>query len=85
MLLLESAASEQEAAKLCAAQWAARLFPLTHVPTRYVCVIAAGDSKLEVREAGSAGLQAPSSPSAGKLANMIRLTQQHKRKVSPQF
>ena len=65
-LLLESVASEQEAAKLCAAQWAARLFPLSHVPSRYVCVMAAGDAKLEVREAGSAGLRSPTSRSPGK-------------------
>lgn len=66
-LLLESVASQQEAAKLCAAQWASRLFPLSHVPSRYVCVIAAGDAKLEVREAGSAGLQSPTTTSSGKL------------------
>ena len=61
-LLLESVASQQEAAKLCAAQWASKLFPLSHVPSRYVCVIAAGDAKLEVREAGCAGLQGPTPP-----------------------
>ncbi|CAK0785632.1 hypothetical protein CVIRNUC_008843 [Coccomyxa viridis] len=64
-LLLESVASQQEAAKLCAAQWASRLFPLSHVPSRYVCVIAAGDTKLEVREAGSAGLRGPTNPPSG--------------------
>ena len=67
-LLLESVASEQEAAKLCAAQWASRLFPPSHVPSRYVCVMAAGDAKLEVREAGSAGLHIPASSSPGKSA-----------------
>ena len=66
-LLLESVASQQEAARLCAAQWAARLFPLSHVPSRYVCVMAAGDAKLEVREAANAGLQAPSTPISGRL------------------
>ena len=67
-LLLESVASEQEAAKLCAAQWASRLFPASHMPSRYVCVMAAGDTKLEVREAGSAGLRIPASKSPGKSA-----------------
>ena len=66
-LLLESVASQQEAAKLCAAQWASRLFPLSHVPSRYVCVIAAGDAKLEVRDAGGAGLKGPTTPSSGEL------------------
>lgn len=65
-LLLESLASEQEATKLCAAQWASRLFSTTHVPSRYVCVMAAGDAKLEVREAGSAGLRGPASHTSGK-------------------
>ena len=67
-LLLESVASEQEAAKLCGAQWASRLFTPSHVPSRYVCVMAAGDAKLEVREAGSAGLHTPASSSPGKSA-----------------
>jgi proteasome component ECM29 len=67
-LLLESVASQQEAARLCAAQWAARLFPLSHVPSRYVCVMAAGDAKLEVREAANAGLQAPSTPISGRFS-----------------
>ena len=66
-LLLESVASQQEAAKLCAAQWASRLFTLSHVPSRYVCVIAAGDAKLEVREAGGAGLKGPTTPPSGEL------------------
>ena len=65
-LLLESVAAQQEAAKLCAAQWASRLFPLSHVPSRYVCVIAAGDAKLEVREAGSPGLQGPTTNPSGE-------------------
>ena len=66
-LLMESVASQQEAAKLCAAQWASRLFQLSHVPSRYVCVIAAGDAKLEVREAGSAGLQRLATTPSGEL------------------
>ena len=70
-LLLESVASEQEAAKLCAAQWASRLFPWTHVPSRYVCVMAAGDAKLEVREAGGAGLRTPARHSPGKSALLL--------------
>ncbi|KAK9834910.1 hypothetical protein WJX81_007994 [Elliptochloris bilobata] len=55
-LVLESIGSGEEAVRLAAAQWAARLFPFGHVPARYVCVLAAGDDKLGVREAGAAGL-----------------------------
>lgn len=58
-LLLASVASPKEAARLAAAQWAMRLFDFAHVPARYVCVLAAGDTKLEVREAGAAGLALP--------------------------
>lgn len=58
-LLLEAVAAEEEAARLCAAQWAQRLFAFDHVPARYICAVAAGDVKLEVREAGLAGLRKP--------------------------
>ena len=58
-LLLNAVTAEEEAARLCAAQWAQRLFAFDHVPARYVCIMAAGDNKLEVREAGLAGLKPP--------------------------
>ena len=50
---------EQEAGRLCAVQWANRLFPFHHVPARYICAMAAGDKKLEIREEGQAGLTCP--------------------------
>uniref|UniRef100_A0A383W1Y8 Proteasome component Ecm29 N-terminal domain-containing protein n=1 Tax=Tetradesmus obliquus TaxID=3088 RepID=A0A383W1Y8_TETOB len=55
-LLLSSISSEQAAVRLCAAQWAAKLFLRSHMPSRYVCLLAAGDAKPEVREAGLTGL-----------------------------
>ena len=58
-LVLDSSGSVQEAVRLAGAQWAARLFPCGHVPACYVCVLAAGDEKLGVREAGAAGLLPP--------------------------
>ena len=51
--------SGQEAGRLCAVQWANRLFPFQHVPARYICAMAAGDAKLEIREEGQAGLNRP--------------------------
>ena len=45
--------------RLVAAQWARRLFPFDHVPARYLCVVAAGDPKPDVREEGRAGLRPP--------------------------
>ncbi len=58
-LLQAAAASGDEAPRLAATQWAVRLFPFGHVPARYICVLAAGDAKLELREAGAAGLAPP--------------------------
>jgi hypothetical protein len=63
-LLLESVGAPEEAARLCAAQWAQQLFPFHSVAARYVCIIAAGDVKLEVREAGLAGLKRPKTGTA---------------------
>lgn len=57
-------ASPLDAARLCAAQWAERLFPFSHPPARYLACIACGDAKLEVREAGRAGLQPPTAGSS---------------------
>lgn len=55
-LLLESVASSKDAVRSAAVQWASRLFPLNHIPTRYVLVVAAGDVKNEVREEALRGL-----------------------------
>jgi proteasome component ECM29 len=35
----------QEAVRLAAVQWAVRLFPASHVPARWVCVLGAGDTR----------------------------------------
>ena len=61
-LLLGSITSPQEASRLCAVQWANRLFPFHHVAARYICALAAGDVKLEIREEGQTGLQPPKPP-----------------------
>ena len=58
-LLLGSITSPQEASRLCAVQWANRLFDFQHVPARYICTLAAGDVKLEIREEGQSGLKPP--------------------------
>ena len=57
-LLLDAASSSQhEAVRSCAATWACRLFPGDHPRSRWICLLAAGDDKLSVREAGEAGLE----------------------------
>lgn len=50
---------------MCAVQWAVKLFPLSHIISRYICVIAAGDLKLEVREAALKGLNLHPSQTQG--------------------
>ncbi|KAL6762246.1 proteasome stabiliser-domain-containing protein [Haematococcus lacustris] len=56
-LLLTSITSPKDAVRLCAVQWANRLFPFNTVQARWLCVLAAGDSKLEVREEAARGLR----------------------------
>lgn len=43
--------------RLVAAQWARELFLFDHVPARYLCIVAAGDAKNDVREEGKLGLK----------------------------
>ncbi|GLI60137.1 hypothetical protein VaNZ11_002209, partial [Volvox africanus] len=67
-LLLESVRSPKDAVRLCAVQWACRLFPFQHVPARWICVLAAGDNKHDVREEAARGLKPPS-PSSSSSSN----------------
>lgn len=46
-------AQSRQAAAYCSHS----LFSFSHVPSRYVCLIACGDSQLEVREEGICGLR----------------------------
>jgi len=46
LLLLQNVVAPQDAARSCAVLWAARLFPFSDVPARYVCVLGAGDTKV---------------------------------------
>jgi len=55
-LLTQAVTAPAEAVRVCAAVWAGTLFPRSHVQSRWVCVLAAGDGRLAVREAGEAGL-----------------------------
>jgi hypothetical protein len=60
-VLLDSITSSNESVRLCAVQWATRLFPFAHPPARYVCVLGAGDKRFDVREEAARGLK----PQAG--------------------
>jgi hypothetical protein len=43
--------------RFCAVQWATRLFPFSDATARYICMLAAADKKIEIREAGLNGLK----------------------------
>ena len=45
-----------------------QLYAFEHVPARYIGIMAAGDAKLEVAEAGKAALRPPKPSAAGACA-----------------
>ena len=58
LLLLDAITTQTSSGvRLCAAQWAVRLFPFSDAAARYICILAAADTKIEVREAGVNGLK----------------------------
>ena len=61
-LLLDSIAAPEDGRRLAAVHWAGKLYGFGDVPARYIGVLAAGDAKLEGREAGLASLQPPKAP-----------------------
>lgn len=52
----------QAAVRLCAVQWAVKLFPYKHISARYICVLGAGDSKVEVADEAQRGLRKDEDP-----------------------
>lgn len=55
-LLLENSLVEQSEARFCAVRWAVSLFDMQHCPSRYICMLGAADSKLDIREMALEGL-----------------------------
>ena len=55
-MLLKYATSYDYRARHCAVQMSTRIFPVSHVPTRYLCMLVAADSRQEVRFAANSGL-----------------------------
>lgn len=64
-LLLRTVTSPEEAVRGAAVQWAVRLYPFAHAPARYICILAAGDVRYSIAEAGLAGLQPPAPRGGG--------------------
>ncbi|XP_068658632.1 uncharacterized protein [Aristolochia californica] len=55
-LLLENSQVEQSEVRFCAVRWATCLFDMQHCPSRFICMLGAADSKLDIREMALAGL-----------------------------
>jgi len=64
-LLLSSIESPAHQPRFCAVYWANRLFAFRDVRARYVCLLAIGDPKTEVRDEARKGLEPPTAPSPG--------------------
>ncbi|KAL1555169.1 proteasome adapter and scaffold protein ECM29-like isoform X1 [Salvia divinorum] len=56
LLLLQNSQVEQSEVRFCAVRWATSLFDLKHCPSRYICMLGAADSKLDIREMALEGL-----------------------------
>ena len=64
-LLLSSHRIPAHQPRFCAVYWANRLFAFRDVRARYVCLLAIGDPKTEVRDEARKGLEPPTAPSPG--------------------
>lgn len=56
VLLLTNSQVEQSEVRFCAVRWATSLFDLQHCPSRFICMLGAADSKLDIREMALEGL-----------------------------
>ncbi|CAL5425499.1 unnamed protein product [Camellia sinensis] len=55
-LLLINSQLEQSEVRFCAVRWATSLFELQHCPSRFICMLGAADTKLDIREMALEGL-----------------------------
>ncbi|KAD4180200.1 hypothetical protein E3N88_28791 [Mikania micrantha] len=55
-LLLEHSQVEQGEVRFCAVRWATTLFDSQHCPSRFICMLCAADTKLDIREMALEGL-----------------------------
>ncbi|KAK9123336.1 hypothetical protein Sjap_012938 [Stephania japonica] len=47
-LLLDNSRAEQSEVRFCAVRWATSIFSLEHCPSRFICMLGAADSKLDI-------------------------------------
>ncbi|KAG0238428.1 hypothetical protein BGX31_003302 [Mortierella sp. GBA43] len=50
---------EEHQARFCAVKYANGLFPFSDIPSKYICLVAVADDKLEIREEAKRGLTFP--------------------------
>ncbi|XP_047327429.1 proteasome adapter and scaffold protein ECM29 isoform X3 [Impatiens glandulifera] len=55
-LLLRSSQAEESEIRFCAVRWATGLFDFQHCPSRFICMLGAAESKLDIREMALEGL-----------------------------
>ncbi|KAF5195325.1 Proteasome-associated ecm29, partial [Thalictrum thalictroides] len=55
-LLLKNSQTEQGEVRFCAVRWATSIFDSQHSPSRFICMLGAADSKLDIREMALDGL-----------------------------
>lgn len=57
-LLFENIKASESEARFCSVLWATRLYPFSHAPSRFICMLGVGDVKLDIREMAQQGLNA---------------------------
>ncbi|XVF04907.1 hypothetical protein REPUB_Repub05bG0125300 [Reevesia pubescens] len=55
-LLLNNCEVEQSEVRFCAVRWATSVFDSQHCPSRFICMLGAADSRLDIREMALEGL-----------------------------
>ncbi|KAF7815581.1 proteasome-associated protein ECM29-like protein [Senna tora] len=55
-LLLKNSQVEESEVRFCAVRWATSLFDFQHCPSRFICMLRAADTKLDIREIALEGL-----------------------------
>ena len=59
-----------------ALKYATQIFPFSHPFARFICILGAGDPKLECKEMAMNGLKVPSNAEAPKFSEMVTFCQQ---------
>ncbi|KAJ3206273.1 hypothetical protein HDU67_008289 [Dinochytrium kinnereticum] len=69
-VILENIHKSEPQARLVAVKYARLLFPFSHALSRYICIVASADPKIEVKEEGRRGLEFPVPPVIAKFQDL---------------